>query len=159
MELFRLIIEDVRRGVQQRDATRLLMLAMLSELSASPPSVALPVSALTALAERGKDYVRLNFASPISSGDIAKALECSPGYLRRAFHEIYGCSPSDYLVGMRLHNARELLIRTRLSVRGISGLCGFETPSYFTRVFKHNQGMTPREYRILHSLSFTVSGL
>lgn len=159
MELFRLLIEDVRSGMQERDATHFLALTLLSELGAPEPSVIRPASALTALAERGKDYVRMSFASPISSVDIARALDCSAGYLRKAFHEAYGYTPSDYLVQMRLHNARELLIGTRLSVHSIAVQCGFETPGYFSRVFKRNQGMTPREYRILHSLKYTVPGL
>jgi LacI family transcriptional regulator len=41
----------------------------------------------------------------------------------------------------------ELLRGTKLSILEISELCGFNTPSYFTSVFRKNQGITPREFR------------
>ena len=53
----------------------------------------------------------------------------------------------EYLTDIRLDKAEDLLLNTNLSILDISVATGFENQSYFTKVFKGRDGMTPRQFR------------
>jgi two-component system response regulator YesN len=53
----------------------------------------------------------------------------------------------DYLTERRMAEARRLLADTTESVTTIASRTGFGSPSYFQRVFKRREGLTPLEYR------------
>jgi AraC-like DNA-binding protein len=63
------------------------------------------------------------------------------------FKEIAGVSPIQYLIGLRLKKACDLLEHSSKSVLEIALDCGFENISYFIRKFKEVKGCTPKEYR------------
>lgn len=46
-----------------------------------------------------------------------------------------GCSPKDYLLGIRLGRAKELLVATELPVAAVARRVGYEDPAYFSRLF------------------------
>ena len=47
----------------------------------------------------------------------------------------------------RISSARELLAKIDLPIADIAGSCGYENPFAFSRAFRRETGMTPREYR------------
>jgi AraC-like DNA-binding protein len=80
----------------------------------------------------------------------AMAEACGLG--RTAFanycNEITNVSPMDYLNGLRIKHARELLeMESDRSITDIAALCGFDTSQYFATRFRHEVGSSPREYR------------
>lgn len=70
---------------------------------------------------------------------------------RSAFAERFkatvGTSPLQYLVGWRMHRARQLLRATDHTLESIAGEVGYESSGAFSRVFKRASGMTPGAYR------------
>ena len=67
----------------------------------------------------------------------------SPRHLERLFCEYYGKSPVEYLTEARLRRSLAMLSRTDLDVAEVAERCGFSDPSYFSRVFKQNYGVSP----------------
>ena len=63
----------------------------------------------------------------------------------------YGITPNKALNGIRIENAKKLLITSDLSISKISFYVGFATPSYFNRIFKEYTGETPKEFRMARS--------
>jgi len=62
--------------------------------------------------------------------------------------EITNVSPMDYLNGLRIKRARELLEgESERSITDIAALCGFDTSQYFSTRFRREVGRSPREYR------------
>ncbi|MCB6603699.1 helix-turn-helix transcriptional regulator, partial [Erysipelatoclostridium ramosum] len=53
----------------------------------------------------------------------------------------------NYLIRLRVQQAKELLETTNYSIAQISDSCGFSSQSYFSQVFKKACGMTPNAYR------------
>ena len=92
-------------------------------------------------------FILSHLAEPISVEDMAKAAGLSRWYFSRKFVEFEGVSPSDFLLALRLDQAKKLLVNTRLGVKEIAYQCGFSEPSYFCRVFRQDVGITPSKYR------------
>ena len=66
-------------------------------------------------------------------------------YLRKLFSQYLNLSPVDYLNQIRLNKAIELLRNTEMSIKEVCFACGFQSPQYFSRLFKQQMGITPRE--------------
>jgi AraC-like DNA-binding protein len=71
----------------------------------------------------------------------------SPAHLARSVRRFYGRTPTDLVAELRLRHAATLLARSSGSVTDIAYRCGFASPSYFTRRFRHAYLASPREYR------------
>ncbi|WP_280769318.1 helix-turn-helix transcriptional regulator [Salipaludibacillus daqingensis] len=84
--------------------------------------------------------------------DMAQKLLYHPDYVTRAMKKTIGMSPVQYLNQCRLTKAKELLQQESLDLLTVAKEAGFTEVSYFSRVFKKNEGMTPGEYR---RVSFT----
>lgn len=95
------------------------------------------------------EYIRENCDKSISLDDIAKSVNMSKGYLCREFKRVVHMTPFEYLIKIRIDKGCELLKETDLSIGEIAQLCGFNSFSYFTKVFGSMIGYSPSEYRQL----------
>ena len=73
-----------------------------------------------------------------------RAIPLNKDYLRRRFKAAYGMTPQDYLLQLRLENAKNLLSQVNgFSVSDAAYLSGFYDPQYFSRAFKKYTGNAP----------------
>ena len=86
-----------------------------------------------------------NYASTIRIDDAADLVGYSKFYFCTYFKKLTGKSYLDYLNHVRIYNACRLL-RTGESVQNVCNMVGFESTSYFIRLFKSVLGMTPKLY-------------
>lgn len=66
--------------------------------------------------------------------------------LNRHFQRETGQSPIEWLTGVRIRHAQELLEMTDRRVEHIARHVGFSTPSNFRTQFRRTVGVTPSEY-------------
>ena len=81
---------------------------------------------------------------------LAHSCSMSESMFTRHFKRIYGCSPVQYLIRVRLEAAKELLATTELSFEEIAVQCGFKSAKYFGDMLKKNEHVTPRELRAMY---------
>jgi len=98
-------------------------------------------------AEYACRYVLAHFADNINRDKMADTVNLSPGYFSNLFRSEVGMSFSDYLIQVRVENAKGLLRRFDLSVDAISRKCGFNSLAHFSRTFKDRCGLSPLKYR------------
>ncbi len=98
-------------------------------------------------AEYACRYVLKNFKQGINRDKMAEMVHLSPGYFSNLFRVEIGMSFSDYLIQVRIDNAKKLLRRFDLSVEEVSKECGFNSLAHFSRTFKDRCGMPPLKYR------------
>ena len=98
-------------------------------------------------AEYACRYVLAHFHENINRDKMAEMVNLSPGYFSNLFRQEVGMSFSDYLIQVRVENAKSLLRRFDLSVDAISKRCGFHSLAHFSRTFKDRCGMSPLKYR------------
>ncbi|MDE5678153.1 helix-turn-helix domain-containing protein [Phocaeicola sp.] len=90
-------------------------------------------------------YIRLNYHTDINIHCVARYVGISERYLRILFSQYLNLSPLDYLNQIRINKAIELLRNTEMSIKEICFQCGFQSPQYFSRIFKQQMGISPRE--------------
>jgi AraC-like DNA-binding protein len=83
----------------------------------------------------------------LSVRDLARKLDCSPNYLSHQFHAETGIPLVQHIERERMLQAKSMLDSTTLSVKELSTLVGHPDASYFARVFRRLEGLTPRQYR------------
>ena len=96
---------------------------------------------------KAKVIMRESVYKNIVAEDIAKQLNISYSGFRRAFKEFTGTSPSQYMLELKLNEAKLMLSTTNQPVKEISYSLNFENPDYFPIFFKNRTGKTPVEYR------------
>jgi AraC-like DNA-binding protein len=96
---------------------------------------------------KAKVIMRESIYTNTTAEDISKLLNVSYSGFRRAFKEFTGTSPSQYMMELKLNEAKLLLSTTAQSVKNISYSLNFENPEYFSVFFKKRTGITPIEYR------------
>ena len=93
------------------------------------------------------DVVHTHLYSNLSIEDMAKLAGLSLSTFKRMFKKHYGIAPKQYLVQERINKAKKLLRSSNLSIKEVAYDVGFNDPSYFTRVFKLKEGVSPRDYQ------------
>ncbi|KIZ18308.1 helix-turn-helix domain-containing protein [Streptomyces natalensis] len=84
---------------------------------------------------------------PLSVAAHAARHGMTPAELRAAVRRGAGCSPKDYLLGIRLGRAKELLAATDLPVAAVARRVGYDDPAYFSRLFTRRVGTAPVRFR------------
>ena len=72
----------------------------------------------------------------------------SKSHFLRAFHASTGKTSHPYIIQLRLEAARRLLRSKSLTLFEIALTCGFANDAHFSRVFRQNFGVSPRQYRM-----------
>ncbi|NNN37210.1 helix-turn-helix transcriptional regulator [Streptomyces sp. S3(2020)] len=85
--------------------------------------------------------------TPMSVADHAARHGMTLAELRTAVRRGAGCSPKDYLLGIRLGRAKELLAATELPVAAVARRVGYDDPAYFSRLFTRRVGTPPVRFR------------
>jgi len=94
-------------------------------------------------------YIHQNYMEAISISKLASMLNVSSNYYAILFRKLTNTNFTDFLTGIRLYHARQMLCETSFPISQIADRCGFSDAAYFAKFFKQNYGMTPRQYRAL----------
>ncbi|MEF3305447.1 AraC family transcriptional regulator [Paenibacillus sp. GYB003] len=92
-------------------------------------------------------YIRDHYKEPLQRGDLAAVAALSPGYFNVMFKRHTGYTPVEYITKVRIDKAKQMLHGSRMPVQKIAQEVGYADSYYFSRVFKQEVGLTPREYR------------
>lgn len=91
-------------------------------------------------------HIKENFMEDISLESCADEVNTNPYTLSKAFKKVIGVNFIDYLTGLRMDKAKELLLQTNMKINDIAEDVGYRH-SYFNRIFKKQIGVTPSQYR------------
>ena len=95
-------------------------------------------------------YMEKHFHEPLTIADLAAHCRLSRPYLFTLFKHSLNRSPYQYLLAIRLNNAKAMLADNQANIKEIASGCGFENIEVFYRVFKKATGMTPGAFRETH---------
>jgi YesN/AraC family two-component response regulator len=89
------------------------------------------------------------YMDELSLESCADEVGLNPSFLSKIFKDISGWNFIDYLTHIRLTKAKELLVDTDAKIMEIAEQTGYNS-SYFNRIFRKHEGITPSEYREMH---------
>lgn len=92
-------------------------------------------------------WMEEHLGEPLTLGDIAGQANICTRACQKAFQRYLHCSPMEYLQRRRIFTAAERLALSDQPITAIALDCGFSSPSYFSKQFKSQMGITPLEYR------------
>ncbi len=92
-------------------------------------------------------FMQEYYCANISINDICNLIYLSPCHFQRVFKDYTGQTPYQYLIGIRMEKAKELLKNKENSMEEVARQCGFVNSGHFSTVFKRNMSMTPTEFR------------
>ncbi len=95
-------------------------------------------------------FIQHNFQNKIYLKEVAALIYLTESNFCKFFKKATGKTYSDYLNEIRINEASRLLIQTDKTISQISYECGFETLSYFNRVFLNKMQMPPSKYRKIY---------
>lgn len=94
-----------------------------------------------------KQYLDQHACRPVTLQLLAEKSDISVPHLCAEFRRCYGDSPINYLIGLRLKQARYLLLDRGLSIGEIASRVGYDDIYHFSKLFKKHFGVSPRAMR------------
>lgn len=95
---------------------------------------------------QAKIFIDNNYSSRIDLNNIAETAYFSKFHFIRLFKKTYQKTPHQYLIDVRIKNAR-LLLKSEMSITDVCYSIGFESLGSFTDLFKRYTGLTPSAYK------------
>lgn len=94
-----------------------------------------------------RKYLEGNYDTKITLVDLASRFYMDKFYLGKVFKEQYGVTINTYIQSLRITKAKQFLRFSGKSVEEIGYEVGIGAPTYFSRVFKDVEGVSPKQYR------------
>lgn len=96
------------------------------------------------------EYVNHHFGDvELTLASVAKEVNICPTYMSTIFKKYQKINFSDYLTGIRMEKAKELLVKTNFMTYQVAEKTGYPNPQYFSVLFKKHTGYTPTEFKNL----------
>ena len=129
----------------QEKASTLLKMCLIELLRESKT----PVSQT---ANQIQDYIHKHYhETELTNKDIAQTFNYHPHYASHLMKLATGQSLHQYLLYYRIRVAKNYLITTDMDIKTIAWKSGFNSVSYFIKMFREYTGVTPRHYRQSHA--------
>lgn len=109
----------------------------------SPRASALPLSVLKRVIER----MRSEFRNDLTLASLAAESGYSRAHFLRMFRAATAQTPHQYLIGLRLEKALQMMKNQSQALVDIAVACGFSSHTHFTKMFRSRFGVLPSQYR------------
>ena len=96
---------------------------------------------------RAQSWLRSHWSGARPVEGMIRAAALPERSFARRFRKATGCSPIEYVQGIRIEYAKQALEESDDPVEEICRRCGYEDTSFFRRVFKRTTALTPADYR------------
>jgi two-component system response regulator YesN len=96
-------------------------------------------------------YVDQNMGKAITLTDVADEFGINPVYFSHLYKQTTGKNFTDFVTERKIGAAKTYLEQKKIKILDVAAMTGFSNPKYFARAFKEQEGLTPSEYRKIHS--------
>lgn len=144
----RLLIEYCHNGLNNLNIIQPYLITLLSEAKSSykPLSDSDQIASIT-ITNRFRELLFTHITTHHLVTDYASLLHITPNHLNKIVKSITGKSPTKWIDEAVVLEAKVLLYQSELSISEVAAEVGIEDQSYFTRLFKKYEGLTPTAFR------------
>lgn len=96
------------------------------------------------------EFIRMNLRENISMKSLSEKACMSTTSFYRFFKRELGMSPLEFVLKEKIKCAKQLLKNPNIQINEVCFMAGFEDCNYFIRLFKKYEGITPKQYQLLH---------
>jgi AraC-like DNA-binding protein len=144
-------VSSLRHGSELRLLGLLcILLSELIEQSSSESLSDLTISRKEIYIKKAIEYIEMNYSRKVRIRELARHLGLDRSYLGSIFKGQLNTTLQEFLLNFRMDKACELMKNETLSIGDISRSVGYDDPLLFSKLFKKNKGLSPREYRKVH---------
>ena len=93
------------------------------------------------------DYVLEHFYEELKATEMAALCNMSTSFFSRTFNQQMGMNFNEYVNYIRTMEAEKLLITTTMNITDIANAAGFNSTSYFIKLFKSFKSISPNQFR------------
>ena len=97
--------------------------------------------------EKVQQHIESNIGNNINVDGLADLLGCSKFYFLREFKKLMGITPYQFILNKRLETAKLRLSSAKGNIASLAQDLGFNDQSHFSRAFKNQYGVTPRQFQ------------
>lgn len=145
--LNRLLIEYTETGSKNLEIIQSYLITLLFEINKNAIKTNKVHTAATTLTTKFKELIYLHIKTQHKVSYYASMLNVTPNHLNKSIKSVTGKSPTKWIDETILLEAKYLLYQTNLTINEIAIQVGHYDQSYFSRIFKKHEGITPIEYR------------
>ncbi|AKJ64383.1 AraC family transcriptional regulator [Kiritimatiella glycovorans] len=102
---------------------------------------------------RAVQAIHERYREPIKTRELAGIAGLSTSQFDRRFRKLFGTTPREYLLRVRVNAACRMLEDADRTITDIAMSCGFYDHSHLSRTFRRIMGTAPSKYRDLHAPS------
>jgi AraC family transcriptional regulator, transcriptional activator of pobA len=150
-QLFRELAESGEKPVRDRAALaavqRSLLTLILNEVDSAALPPALSSGAAPSVVLESLRYIERNCLRALTLNEVAVAVGRSPAYVTSALSRATGRSAVEWIVSIRMAEARRLLLHSDEHVDVIAERVGYADATHFIRMFRRAHGATPAAWR------------
>lgn len=105
------------------------------------------INGIKGLLVQAKGYMENHYHKALTLEEVADQIGISSYYLSKLFKDHFQVTFIEYLTNIRMKKAKELLLDSTIPLKEIALTIGYKDPNYFSRVFKKETKLSPRDYR------------
>lgn len=98
-----------------------------------------------------RKYIQEHYMEPLTLETVSEVAGYNPAYFSTLFKKETGTSFLEYISGIRMEKAKQLLCDTNENIETICREVGYSDVKYFTKGFARYTGLKPAEYRKIYS--------
>ncbi|MDT3428706.1 two-component system response regulator YesN [Paenibacillus forsythiae] len=99
------------------------------------------------LITKALEYIASHYTENLTLQSVADTVHLSKSYFSLLFKKQTERTFIDYLIELRIREAKRLLTQLDSRISDVAKAAGFKDVKYFSKVFKKSTGLTPMEYR------------
>ncbi len=145
--LSRYIVERFIGSAPTERAMRSLAQLLLEEISTAIHQQSTASTHIPEPLQQILEYISTHLEQPLTVEVLAGVADCSPASVHRLFKRCMATSPSRFVTGLRVAEAKRLLRSSRRPIHEIAAQVGFVDPFHFSKLFKRVVGQSPQTFR------------
>ncbi|OOM80234.1 melibiose operon regulatory protein [Clostridium puniceum] len=151
-EFIKKCFEDMRKATELKYGRELRLQSLLGMflsqlIEESGKHVVLSNNYKELYIKKSLQFVETNYSRKLYINEMAKSVGLNKNYFSAFFKENMGVTPQQYIIKFRINKACELMINRQLSISDISRSVGYDDTLGFSKIFKKEKGMSPKNYR------------
>lgn len=100
-----------------------------------------------AIVTQAMEMIEKSLHEPFDRSTLAGHFAITPSHFSVIFKQHTGYTPVEYVTRLRMDRAQQLLRTTRMKIKDIAEMVGYDDSFYFSRLFSKETGMSPSAYR------------